>query len=132
MVPAGVLLAGCVSAWVVYSRLVLPSGALSWDESAHALYGLLIAHDIETRDWVSLLYDTYRQVFWPPLHSWLTAAVFLAGGVSDAHARLGSVFAYALLPLILYLAGERLSGPRGWIAGVVAAGLAMPSPLVLT
>jgi 4-amino-4-deoxy-L-arabinose transferase-like glycosyltransferase len=130
--PAGVVLAACAAGWLVYTRLVLPSGPLSWDESAHALYGLLIAYDIETRDWLSLAYDTYRQVFWPPLHSWLTAVVFLAAGVSDIHARLGSVFAYALLPPILYLAGRRLGGPRGEVSGIVAAGLAMTSPIVQT
>jgi hypothetical protein len=132
MAPAGVALAACGAAWLVYVRLVLPSGSLSWDESAHALYGLLIASDIQNRDWPSLAYDTYRQVFWPPLHSWLTAGLFLAAGVSDVHARLGSVFAYALLPPILYLAGRRLGGPRGEVSGIIAAGLAMTSPLVLT
>jgi len=64
--------------------LIALGGTLGWDESAHALYGLLIAHDLSQHDWISLLYDTYRQVYWPPLYSWLAGLLFLFTGRTTA------------------------------------------------
>lgn len=47
------LLVGCIAllvAWQVYSRMILPSGLLAWDEAAHALRGVLIARDLRQGD----------------------------------------------------------------------------------
>jgi hypothetical protein len=130
--PAGVILASCAGAWLIYRKLILSAGTLSWDESGHALWGLLIAHDISERDWLSLIYDTYRQVFWPPIHAWLTAASFFAFGVSNASARLVSAVSYAALGPLVYLTGRRLAPQRPEVAGWVAAALALSSPFVIT
>lgn len=129
---AGVVLASCAGAWLIYRKLILTSGPLNWDESGHALWGLLIAHDISERDWLALIYDTYRQVFWPPIHAWLTAASFFAFGVSNASARLVSAVCYAALGPLVYLAGRRLAPQRPEVAGWVAAALALGSPFVIT
>jgi len=128
---AGLLLvvsASATAAWLVYHKLILPGGALGWDESSHALYGLLIAHDIRQHDWLGLLFDTYRQVYWPPLHSWLAGMVFLVAGPSDVTARVASALCLALLVPLLYLAARRISPQRSEVAGLVAAGLALTSP----
>ncbi len=125
------ILASCAGAFVIYRKLILSSGPLSWDESGHALWGLLLAHDISERDGLSLIYDTYRQVFWPPIHAWLTAASFFAFGVSNASARLVSAISYAALGPLVYLAGRRLARHRPEAAGWLAAGLTLSSPFVI-
>lgn len=129
---AGVILISCAGAWLIYRKLILTSGPLDWDESAHALWGLLIAHDIGQRDWLSLIYDTYRQVFWPPIHAWLTAVSYCAFGVGNAGARLVSALSYAAFGPLVFLAARRLAPERREAAGWVAAGLALASPFVIT
>jgi len=45
-------------AWLIYRFIILPTGPFYWDEAAHSLKGLLIAHDLRTGDFLSFLYDT--------------------------------------------------------------------------
>lgn len=120
----------CLMGWYVYRKLIVPAGPLGWDESGHALWGLLLAHDVQQGDWLGLFYDWYRQVFWPPLHSSFLAAVFSIAGPSALTARVLSVLMFVALGPLLYLCGRRLGGPRPEIAGLVAAGLALTAPLM--
>jgi len=124
--------ASLAAAVLVYRGLIVPGGPLGWDESAHALYGLLIAHDLRQLDWISLLYDTYRQVYWPPLHSWLAGAVFLFTAPSEAAARIASVACLPPLALLLFLAARRMSPEHPTTAGLLAAWLTLTSPAVIT
>jgi len=128
MLPAAVVLAALTAGSMVYVSVLLPRAPFAWDEAAHALRGLLIAHDVRNGDWLALLYDTYGQVYWPPVHAWLTGAAFLMGGATPAVARSVSLIAFVLLIPILFLAGRELCGARGDWAGVVAALLALTSP----
>lgn len=117
--------------WFVHENLILPAGAFQYDEAAHALRGQLIAWDIQHGDWLAFLFDTYRQVYWPPLHAWLTGGLFLFRDATEANARTLSLFLWIGLALTLYFAGRRLSAPGGTATGVVAALLALTSPLLL-
>src|SRR5262245_60778309 len=64
--------------WRIYYFVIIPGSPFLWDEAAHAIRGLVIAEDLQSGDWLGFLYDTYRQVYWPPLHSWLAASEFLS------------------------------------------------------
>lgn len=125
---ATVLAIGLTAGALVFWRLVLPAPAPRWDEAAHALQGALVDHDLRRFDVPALLFDTYGQVYWPPLHSWLLAGVFLLFGQTLEAARAVGVASYALLgPVLFSLA--RAVAPRGrGFAGLVAAGLALASP----
>jgi 4-amino-4-deoxy-L-arabinose transferase-like glycosyltransferase len=114
--------------WVIYLRLVLLHRPPGWDEAAHSLHALRIAHDVRTGDALAFLLDSYRQVYWPPLHSWMVGAAFLLAGPSMDAARAVSVLAFVLLAPTLFVIG-RLSAPRHpALAGGVAAALALSSP----
>jgi hypothetical protein len=123
--------ASLTAAWLVCRHLIPALGPLGWDESIHALYGLIIADDLRRLDWVGLLYDTYRQVYWPPLHSWLSGVVFLFAGPTDLTARATSAACLAVTPPLLYLTARRLSPRHGVTAGLLAAWLAITSPALL-
>ena len=125
---AAVLAASAVCGWLVFSYLVLRDDTPLWDELAHALHGALIAHDLRELDWTALLLDTYTQVYWPPLHSWALAGVFLVAGESLAVARVVSVLAYVLLAPTLFLTGRTVAPRHGVLAGSIAAALALTSP----
>ncbi len=127
-VGAIVVLAAALVGWVIYVRLVLLHRPPGWDEAAHALHALRIAHDVRTLDALGFVLDSYRQVYWPPLHSWMAGAAFLVAGPSMDAARAVSVLAFVLLAPTLYLTG-RLSEPRHpALAGGVAAALALSAP----
>lgn len=126
-----VLCASVTAAWMVCRHRIPALGPLGWDESIHALYGLIIADDLRRLDWLGLLYDTYRQVYYPPLHSWLSGVVFLFAGPSDLAARAISAACLAATPPLLYLTARRMSPRHGVAAGLVAAWLAITSPALL-
>ncbi|MBC7788317.1 MAG: glycosyltransferase family 39 protein, partial [Anaerolineae bacterium] len=139
---AAVLAASALCAWAVFVHLVPAAGTFRWDEGAHAMQGLLIAHDLRANDWLAFLYDSYGQVYWPPVHSWLTAAAFLVAGPSETSARAVSVLAYAILAPVLCVAGRYVVSTRPEnseqtvfrppATGLIAAALALTSPTFLT
>ena len=119
-------------AWLVYDRAIATNPPVSWDEGAHSLFGVLVAQDMRQGNLLALAYDTYRQVYWPPIHSWLVAVGFLAFGETIAVSRGVSLAAYVLLPLAL-MAAARLMYPagesrRGWTAAAIAGLLALAMP----
>ena len=126
-----VLMASVVTGLLVFVCMVLPERAPAWDEAAHALQGALIAHDLRTLDPMGFLFDTYRQVWWPPLHSWLLGGAFLVAGESLEVARGVSVLALVLLAPTLFLIGRTVEPRHGILAGSVAAALALTSPGLL-
>lgn len=123
-----VLAASLVTGWLVFVRLVLPGRQPEWDEAAHALQGALIAHDLRALDLMSLLFDSYRQVWWPPMHSWLVSGAFLIAGPSMETARAVSVLAFVLLAPTLFLVARTVEPRHGVLAGSVSAALALTSP----
>ncbi|NJN81391.1 MAG: hypothetical protein HC802_03325 [Caldilineaceae bacterium] len=120
-----------VVATLIARYLLTPRGPFHWDEAAHALKGLLIAHDIRSGDWISFLYDTYRQVLWPPLHSWLTAIAFLIAGPGYATAGAVSLFTFIATAPLLYLAGDRMAEQQVNRIGLIAAILFLTSPALV-
>lgn len=125
----------CIVVWIIYVRGIRADLPPRWDEAAHSLSGLAIARDLRTGDALALAYDTYRQVYWPPLHSVLVGLAFAAFGERLAVARVVSLAAFALIPVVLLAAG-RIMYPRdeplhGWVAGSVAGILAVTTPALI-
>lgn len=114
--------------WYIFTRLILPAGQSNqWDEMAHALNGLLIAHDIGQGDWLNLTFDTYRMVFWPPLHPWLTGLAFLIAGAGIVTARSVSLIAFIIMAPTIYLSARLIRRDQGEAAGITAAVLLITS-----
>jgi len=118
--------------WGIYQQVILPSGAFEWDEAAHSIKGLLIAHDVKTGNWLGLLYDTYRQVYWPPLHSWLTGIAFVFCEPSAVVARTVSLIMFLLTAAVIYLTALQLQQSSKEVAAVVATCLFLTCPLIIT
>jgi 4-amino-4-deoxy-L-arabinose transferase-like glycosyltransferase len=128
---AAVVAASLVSGWLVFAHLLLPAPSAGWDEAAHALRGLLIAHDVRELDVPAFLHDSYRQVYWPPIHAWLVGAAILIAGPSIEAARFVSVLAFVLLALTLFFVARTLQPRYADLAGGVAAALALTSPGII-
>jgi hypothetical protein len=125
------LLVSCVAAFAAHRSYVAPGPPLGWDEATHAVLGALIAEDVRGGDAAALLYDSYRQTTWSPLHSWLVGASFLIAGPSRESARASSLVALVLLGAATYWAGCQLAGRRPAIVGALAAGLTVTTPALV-
>lgn len=130
-----VIVLTCIVVWMIHVRGIRADLPPKWDEAAHSLSGLAIARDLRTGDALALAYDTYRQVYWPPLHSVLVGLAFAAFGERLAVARVVSLAAFALIPVVLLAAG-RMMYPRdeplrGWVAGGLAGILAVTTPALI-
>src|SRR5438067_7122064 len=79
---------GMIVGWSVWQFVIRPGAGFSWDEASHSLKGLVITNDLRSGDWLGFLYDTYRQVYWPPLHSCMTGIAFLCAGPAAGTARM--------------------------------------------
>jgi 4-amino-4-deoxy-L-arabinose transferase-like glycosyltransferase len=123
------LIAG-TGAWLAL-RLLPGRGPLRWDESVHAFKGLVMAHDLARGDGLSFLFDSYRQVLYPPLHYWYLAVAYLAAGASVTTAAAVTLLFFLLGAGLLYLAGGLLRPGRLNWAGAVAALLWLTSPALL-
>ncbi|HUQ82231.1 MAG TPA: hypothetical protein VM076_13860 [Gemmatimonadaceae bacterium] len=110
--------------WLIHVRVIAANYPLSWDEGTHSLFGLAIANDLRHGDLLGLAYDTYRQVYWPPIHSWLVGLAFLAFGERIDVARDVSLVSYILFPLVLVAAGRALRPVDDTLGGWNAAGAA--------
>ena len=129
---AVVLVLSSIAGWLVFSVFVRPDRDPRWDEAAHALLGALVAHDLRAHDLTGLVLDTYRQVWWPPLHSLGLGFAFLMAGTSMETARALSVVAYVMLAPVLFLTGRLVAPRKRTLAGGVAAALALSSPALVT
>ncbi|MCA9874121.1 MAG: glycosyltransferase family 39 protein [Anaerolineales bacterium] len=107
--------------WRIYTMAIAPDGAPHWDEAAHTLRGILISEDIQQRDWPGFFYDSYRQVYWPPLQSWFVGAAFLIGPVSMVAARAVSLVVFLLAAILLYITGINMTRQYREVAAVIAA-----------
>ena len=123
-----VVCASLITGYLIYTHLIVPGGPLSWDEASHALYGLTITYDLQQGDWLGFIYDTYRQVYWPPIHSWLTGIGFLIAGPSAVTARAVSLLAFIMIAPTLYLAARQMRQEQRELAGMIAATLFLTSP----
>lgn len=112
--------------------MILQSGGFGWDEAAHALRGLLIARDLAQGDWLSFLYDSYRQVYWPPVHSWLTGITFLVGGINTVAARTVSLVTFVMASWAIYVAGLLLRKQNAEMGAAIAAILFISCPSLIS
>ncbi len=123
-----VVCASLIAGGLIFTYTILPGGPFGWDEASHAIWGLLITDDLQRRDWLGVIYDSYRQVYWPPLHSWLTGIGFLIAGPTAIAARGVSVVAFVLLSLVVYATAKLMRQQEGELAGITAAILLLSSP----
>lgn len=122
---AAALVAGIAAAcWLLYDRSIRGGGPLEWDEAQHALWAQRIAADLRSWDLLSFGYDSYRQVYWPPVISWLLGVFLLVVPGTDALARSFGLTAFSGLALALYGGGRALAGePRSrHLTGLLCAG----------
>ena len=101
---------------------------MGWDEAGHALRGLVLAQDIQDRAWMALLYDIYRQVYWPPAHTLLLSGAFTAFGATIPVARLTSLVLFLIGSGVIYGCGVSIDRRRGPFVGFVAAVLYLTAP----
>ena len=122
--------------WAIFQRAIRVGDLLGFDEAYHSLWGLLIADDLRHARFVSMLVDTNRQVYWPPLHSWYLALLFVVFGPSAVVARSSSLLAFVATAAIVYFTGRRLTGSAGpgrtSVGGVVASACLIASGGVQT
>ena len=116
-----VLLVLCAcQATFVFMRLLVPRGDPGWDAAHHSMLGLVVYADIVHHRWISFLFDTYRQVYWPFLHSWFLAASMMAFGPTLVASRAVSLMAYAVSAILIGLLGYRLTPERSILSAAVA------------
>jgi 4-amino-4-deoxy-L-arabinose transferase-like glycosyltransferase len=127
-----VLIAAVAVYWLVYHNLLLTRGPFHWDEALHALKGVQIAGSLQQGDWLGFLLDSYRQVLYPPVHSWLAAIAYLVAGPSVVSIGVISLICFVATAPVLYLAGRALHDDQGTIAGIVAATLFLTSPPLIS
>lgn len=120
----GVLTGSCILFGVYYYRnAILPKTDLGSDQASHSYWGLLIYSDLLNGRWLSALFDSYRQVYWPFLHSWTLAASYFCLGPNPEAGRIASLVPFLLSGLVLaYLAWHVNEGAPP-IASITAAGL---------
>ena len=128
LIHALITVAALFTGWRIYTLMIVPAGPFRWDEAAHALRGLLIAEDLRQGSCLGFLLDTYRQVYWPPLHSWLTGLAFLVTGPGIVTARTCSLVVYLLTVPLLYLAAHSMRKTGRELAGLSAVILFLTSP----
>jgi hypothetical protein len=104
-------------------RVLRAKSELTWDPAQHAMWGWAVWSDVASGNWLSFLYDTYRQVYWPPLHSWAMAAAMLVFGPSTFAVGLASLVAYASAGVALGVLASRAQPRYGGIAAAVTVGL---------
>ncbi|MFC2141385.1 ArnT family glycosyltransferase [Acidobacteriota bacterium] len=118
-------LAASVSIYVTISKT--SDISFPWDSAEHAWEGLIIASDIKAGDLVSFLGDTYRQGWWPFLHSWLLAPAFMIFGNTYAVARLVSLLCVTIFVLIVYRIGLKMHPNQGIWIGLIVVCLCLTS-----
>src|SRR6187401_3154492 len=83
--------------WLIYTKLLIWRGPFISDEAVHALKALQFADDFQRGDWLGFILDSYRQVLYPPLHSWIMAAAYLVAGPSVLSAGTVGLFCFVAM-----------------------------------
>lgn len=133
MAAAGLLIATGFLCYALAVRSIYPAGPLAGDEGFHAMWAARIAADVQAGEPVSLAYDSYRQVYWPPGFAWLLGAVLVVADPSDATARMAGLLCVAGLALALYWGGRALAPHQRTapVTGLVAAAAGMTAGGIL-
>ncbi|HTU90182.1 MAG TPA: hypothetical protein VMF69_08925 [Gemmataceae bacterium] len=132
LLPALVFLAAVVLAGCLYARFLRVDRALWYnpyhDRSAHYLYGLKLAADIENGRVLQLLHHLNEARIWPPLHGMAAAAVLSIGGRDYRLAVLPSLAGWVAAVLLAFLVARRAAPRGGALAGLIAAIFLAASP----
>ncbi len=116
------LLFGSQALWL-FLLVLQRKGDFGWDAAAHTLWGFLVYQDVSQGKWISLLIDTYRQVYWPFMHSWFVAVSMISLGANSVASRLVSLVAYAITGVVLGLLARRTAPRSSFPSIAVAVGL---------
>jgi len=127
---AAIVAAG-LSSLFIFLYLIRPQGPFCWDEAHRSLYSLLIAKSLFAGDGTTFMEVTSSQVYWPFLHSWISALFLMVGGFNYDAARCMSLVASAASTVGVYFLGKAVAGRHGTAVGLTAAALFLLSPLVL-
>jgi hypothetical protein len=132
LLPTLVWLAALVLAGCLYVRFVGVERALWYnpyhDRSAHYLYSLKLATDVQNGRVLQLLHDLNQARIWPPLHGMAAATVLLIGGRDYRLAVLPSLAGWVAMVLLGFLVARRAAPRGGSLAGGIAALLLAASP----
>ncbi len=132
LIPTCVLLAALMLAGCLYLRFLRVDRALWYnpyhDRSAHYLYGLKLATDVQEGRVVQLLHDLNQARIWPPLHGMAAATALLIGGRDYRLAVLPSLLSWAATVLLGFLVARRAAQRGGTLAGLIAALFLAASP----
>ncbi len=128
MVAVGLIAAVCV---LVYTRVLIHTGPLGWDEATHALSGYRIARDLRAGDVGALIADTKGQLLYPATFSWMQGIFFFVFGTSTVNARLFSLVCFAFALLLMYVTATRLFPANGEVIGLAALALGVTGRYVL-
>jgi len=130
--PPLVLLAAILVAAFVYSYFWQHSRALWWwmghDRHTHYMYGLNLAMDVRTGDFVRLFHDFDWMRVWGPIHPLLVALFQFVGGPDHRLAVLPSAIGFVLTIFFAFMIPRRLLSSGGDVAGLLAAFLVAISP----
>lgn len=132
LLPTLVLFAAFVLAGCLYARFLGVDRALWYnpyhDRSAHYLYSLKLATDLENGRLFQLLHDLNEARVWPPLHGMAAATVLLIGGRDYRLAVLPSLAGWVATVLLGFLVARRAAPRGGALAGSIAALFIAASP----
>ncbi|HZZ82345.1 MAG TPA: glycosyltransferase family 39 protein [Gemmataceae bacterium] len=128
-----VVLAAAVACGVgVYAWFLEHSRELWWsmghDRHSHYMFGLNLALDLRTFDFVRLFHDFDRMRVWGPLHPVLVALIEFVAGPNHRLAVLPSLCGWILAIWCAFLIPRRLMTTGGNAAGLIAACCVAASP----
>ncbi len=98
------------------------------DRSAHYLYSLRLATDLQNGRVLQFLHDLDQARVWPPLHGMAAAAVLVIGGRDYRLAVLPSLAGWVATVLLGFLVARRAAPRGGNLAGLIAALFLAASP----
>ncbi|MHB1422754.1 MAG: hypothetical protein ACYC3I_06065 [Gemmataceae bacterium] len=132
LIPTLVFLAALVLACCLYARFLSMDRALWYnpyhDRSAHYLFSLKLATDLQNGRVLQLLHDLNEARIWPPLHGMAAATVLLIGGRDYRLAVLPSLAGWVATVLLGFLVARRAAPRGGNLAGLIAALFIAASP----
>ena len=105
---------------IAYHRWAVSLGGwMGWDQAHHFYWGNIIYGDLLRGDWLTAVFDSYRQVYWPFLQSWVLAGCFFVFGHGYVAGQLSSLIPYILTGCILSVLAWKLVHPRTLVSPLV-------------
>lgn len=115
----------------LYVNSIRQGGVPCWDEFERCAWASHIWYDIRHLDFFHFWKHSNVQVVWPPLHSWMTGALFALFDPSLASGRLLSLAAFWGSGWLMWYWFARRNTPASWLGGAVAWCLYTTSPIAI-